>query len=88
MAWLEQRQPGDSAVLLQNYPVPVVRIDCRRCDRAGGYRRAILVERFGPAASLPDVLGALFADCPRRRVGQLGGLCGAGFTDLVTRPPA
>lgn len=37
----------------------VVRIECERCGRSGGYRREGLLARFGPDAALPDVLMAL-----------------------------
>jgi hypothetical protein len=64
MTWLEQRQPGCGAVLLQDYPAgEVVHVTCQRYDRAGRYHLAGLVERFGPATGLPDVLEALAA-CP------------------------
>jgi hypothetical protein len=67
-------------VLLRHYPAPIVRIECRRCDRADHYRLAALIQRFGPAASLSDVLALLTADCPWQ-----GGLCGAGYADSVKR---
>lgn len=41
-------------------PVEVV---CPRCGRAGRYRLASLLTRFGPDAAMPDILRAL-ADCP------------------------
>jgi hypothetical protein len=86
MTWLEQRQPGCGAVLLRDYSAgEVVRVTCRRCDRAGRYRLAGLVERFGPAAGLPDVLEALAADCPQRDVNRFGDPCGALFADLWPR---
>jgi hypothetical protein len=88
MTWLEQRQPGGDAVLLEDYPGKLVRIECSHCDRTGRYGLALLVQRFGPAAGLPDVLAALSADCPRRQDGRINGPCGAGFPDLVLRPPA
>jgi len=50
---------------------------------AGRYRLAALIERFGPAAGLPDVLTTLSADCPRRGIGQFGGPCGTQYPDLV-----
>jgi hypothetical protein len=80
--WLSQRAPGDGAVLLREFPTKIVRIACLRCDRAGQYRLAGLVERFGPAAGLPDVLWTLSADCPRLGVGQFGDPCGAHYPDL------
>jgi hypothetical protein len=83
VTWLEQRLPSPGVILLRDYPAgEVVRVTCRRCDRAGQYRLAGLVERFGPAAGLPDVLEALAADCPQRDVNRFGDPCGAWFADL------
>jgi hypothetical protein len=53
--------------------------------RAGWYTLAALVQCFGPAAGLPEVLAALSADCPRRQDWRFHGPCGAGFPDLVER---
>jgi hypothetical protein len=41
---------------LGEFPLDVVRNDCQRCGRAGSYRLAGLIERFGADAALPDVL--------------------------------
>ena len=87
MAWLPQREPGPDVILLQDYPTKVVRIDCRHCDRTGRYGLAGLVRLYGPTAALPEVLAVLSADCPRRQDLHTDGPCGAGFSDLVTRPP-
>jgi hypothetical protein len=67
---------------LGEFPLDVVRIECERCGRAGRYRLAGLIERFGPDAALPDVLIAL-ATCDRRR--DFSKPCGARFTDLAAR---
>jgi len=79
--WLVQRQPGTGAVLLQDHPGELVRILCDRCDRAGQYRREALIDRFGPAAGLPDVLWTLSATCPRR--GSISEPCGARYVGLM-----
>ncbi len=63
---------------LGEFPLPVVRIDCPRCNRAGSYRRDGLVARFGADAALPDVLMALAA---RERRRDFSHPCGARFTD-------
>lgn len=62
-----------------DYPSPVVRLECTRCDRRGQYRRERLIERFGADAPLPDVLVAL-ANCERR--GDFSKPCGARYADL------
>ena len=53
------------------------RIACKRCGRAGAYRRETLAARFGDMA-LPDVLIALTA-CERR--GDNSKPCGAGYVE-------
>ena len=88
MRWLEQRQPGGDAVLLQDYPNKLVCIECGYCDRTERYGLASLVQRYGPAAGLPDVLKALSADCPQLQDCRLHGPCGMNFPDLVPRPSA
>ncbi len=65
---------------LGDFPLPIVRIDCERCGRAGRYRLVGLIERFGADAALPDVLLGLAA-CERRK--DFSRPCGARFTDLA-----
>ncbi len=47
---------GNGSRSLGEFPLNVVRIDCKRCDRARSYRRDGLVAGFGPDAAFPDVL--------------------------------
>jgi hypothetical protein len=75
------RRIGSPALF--EFPFGIVRIDCQRCGRAGSYRLAVLMERFGPDIALPNLLMAL-ASCARR--GDLSQPCGARFTDLAKRP--
>lgn len=71
---------------LADYPDPMARIACRRCDRRGQHRRSSLVALYGEKVPLPDVLGPLAHDCPKReRI--VNEACGAYFPDLVERPP-
>ena len=58
------RQIGSHS--LGDFPLPVVRIDYPRCERAGSYRLTDSSPRFGADAALPDVLMALVA-CERRK---------------------
>ncbi len=53
------------------------RISCKRCGRAGAYRRETLAARFGDMA-LPDVLIALTA-CEHR--GDYSRPCGASYVN-------
>jgi hypothetical protein len=80
---LPRRASGPGAVLLRDDTGEVVRLDCARCDRRGAYRLAVLIERFGPAAGLPDVLSVLAGNCPRRGMGRFSDPCGAGFPELA-----
>src|SRR3712207_3431786 len=87
MTWLRQYQSHPDAFLLRDYPPgEVVRVECRHCPRADRYRPAELIERFGPAAGLPEVLAALTADCPRWQDWQPAGPYGTSFPDLVPKP--
>lgn len=70
------------SMTVETYPYDPVRLACRKCGRAGQYRRTTLLDRFGPDAAMPDVLAAL-ADCPRR--GNASDPCGVIYPDLLTR---
>jgi hypothetical protein len=77
-------KPGEGASLLRDWPAgEVVRVACTRCDRAGRYRLAGMLDRFDPAAGGPDVLAALSADCPRRGINRYGDPCGVYYPDLL-----
>jgi hypothetical protein len=57
-----------------------VRIVCTRCDRAGQYPKAKLIERYGANIAASDVLAEI-SQCPRRQT--LGTACEAVFIDLA-----
>jgi hypothetical protein len=40
-----------SYVTLAEYPFDMVRLACTKCDRRGPYRKATLIERYGPDAN-------------------------------------
>jgi hypothetical protein len=61
-----------------------VALECKRCDRAGGYRKEGLQARFGIDIALPDLLGAL-SSCERRA--DFSKPCGARFMDLAVAGP-
>jgi hypothetical protein len=76
--------PG--ALTLTDVRAELIRLDCRRCDCRGQYRRATLVGPYGKKAALPDVLAQLALDCPSRS--EIGNEpCGAYFPDLSERSP-
>ncbi len=55
-------------------------VRCDRCGRAGRYRVATLVERYGLDSGLPAIASALEEGCPRK--GEHGG-CFVIFPELV-----
>ena len=75
------------ALTLATYPFDEVCIRCEPCGREGWYRRSRLIERFGGDASMPDVLGQIAADCPRKRTSAPVG-CWAIYPDLEVRGSA
>jgi hypothetical protein len=70
------------ALTLETYPFDTICIECRKCGRAGRYRRETLQSRFGDKAAMPDVL-AQVADCRRRR--NASDPCGVVYPDLRRR---
>ena len=72
---------------LAEFPLDVVRIECERCGcgRAGSYRLAGLLARFGADTASPDLLMEL-AQCERRR--DFLRPCGARYTDLTKAAPS
>jgi hypothetical protein len=74
--------PSAAPVTIASFPFDPIRLACGKCGRAGQYRRATLLARFGPAASMPDVLVAL-ANCPRHA--DASDPCGVVYRDLASR---
>ena len=64
------------------YPLDLVRIACAKCGRAGRYRRATLLERYGPDMALPELRHEL-AQCSRRN--NASDPCMVIFPDLAGR---
>lgn len=67
---------------LSEYPGDVVRLACRKCDRAGQYRTAALLKRYGNM-KLPD-LRVEIARCSKS--GSMTDGCGVYFVELVNLP--
>jgi hypothetical protein len=65
----------------------VLRVACRKCDRAGRYSVEGLIERHGADAGLPDWKDTITADCPLRAQPAVWNLCGAHFPDLLALYP-
>jgi hypothetical protein len=80
--WLVQRRPDNGMPLLRDFPIELVRVTCHRCMLARQFQRAALIDTYGPAAGLADVLAVLSADCLRHSAAQTLGLCAARFPDF------
>lgn len=73
---------GPTTLTLTDYPGDVVRLACRKCDRAGQYRRAALLKRYGNM-KLPD-LRVEIARCSK--IGSMSDGCGVYFVELARVP--
>lgn len=74
-------------VTLGEFPHECVELKCWSCEREGVYRKGKLVDRFGAASGLVNVLNVLAADCPRNVKKETGKGCGAHYSNLpVYRP--
>jgi hypothetical protein len=67
---------------LGEYPKPMVRVICSRCDRKGQHRKETLLALYGADVTMAD-LRHLIAKCERH--GQLGDPCGVRYGDLLAR---
>jgi hypothetical protein len=67
---------------LGEFPKPMVRVICSRCDRKGQYRKETLLALHGPDVTLPDLLH-LIAKCERH--GNMSSPCGVRYGDLLSR---
>lgn len=64
------------------YPTGAITIRCDRCSRMGRYKRQTLIERYGHAVSMPDVLNEITA-CERNQHLSVD-RCKAYFEELRT----
>jgi hypothetical protein len=76
--------PSDGTIGYLVGKLDMLRVECPTCGRRGGYRVARLVEEFGPAYRLTDLLSTFTADCPQKAPG--GPTCGVVMPDLVGLP--
>ena len=70
------------AVLLNAFPLKMVRLACTRCPRKGQYLKANLILEYGAAVPMPD-LRHLIAKCDQHEMP--GTACGVYYVDL--KPP-
>jgi hypothetical protein len=64
--------------------IAVLAVACSRCERAGQYSLGTLIARHGPGFGIPELLGLLSADCPKRHSLSAYDLCGVHCPDLPT----
>ena len=57
--------PRDS-IVLSHMPQPVLGIECDSCQRRKQFDVEVLKELHGGDVKMPELLGRLVADCPRR----------------------
>jgi hypothetical protein len=51
-------------------------VACKRCNRAGKYKLAKLIEQHGRSFPIPLLLDELAGDCPKRESVTVYDLCG------------
>jgi hypothetical protein len=73
-----------TTVLLRDYPFDVVRVACTKCARRGQYRKATLIERFGPNYGLVSMWLDLVAGGPKIAENRISDLWGLEYPDLRT----
>jgi hypothetical protein len=61
----------------------VLTVACTRCDRAGRYPLATLIERHGRSFPIPALLRALSEDCPKRLYVSAYDMCGVHCPELA-----
>jgi hypothetical protein len=81
---VNRRSPmrGAGAWLLGEFPLPLVRVKCDKCGRAGQYHTAKLLEQHGPDMAMPE-LRHIIAKCPRRHT--MNDPCQVVFVDRLER---
>jgi hypothetical protein len=70
-------------VTLAEHPIEMVRLECTKCGRRGQYRKAALIERYGPDANMVDLRLRLAAGCPKIAANRAMDLCGVIYTDRI-----
>src|SRR5882724_7452780 len=62
---------GSTTVLLRDYPWYVVPARLHKMRAPGQYRKATLIERYGPYRNMVDLRLQLAAGCPRIAAGRV-----------------
>jgi hypothetical protein len=61
----------------------MVRLAWTSCERRGQYRKATLIERYGPDKNMVDLRLELAAGCPKVAAGKIKDLCGVYYPDRI-----
>ena len=81
---VDRREPmvTRGAWILGEWPLPLVRIKCEKCQRVGQYHTAKLIEKHGADMNMPELRHVL-AQCSRRYT--MNDPCQVVFVDRVER---
>ena len=71
---------ANGSLQLSEYPKPMVRLSCEKCERAGQYRKSTLIDRFGADARLPD----LREETQCERLGKMHDACIISAATIAT----
>jgi hypothetical protein len=76
--------PCDGAIIFSDLmgKLDVLRVECAKCERAGRYRLADLISRYGRDAKLFAFTTDITANCTRKQVHSDTDPCGAVCPDL------
>ena len=72
----------NGSLQLREYPADMVRLLCEKCGRAGQYRKANLIARYGADIRLPDLREEI-AKCERH--GKMHDACMVRYVDLIPK---
>jgi hypothetical protein len=77
--------PRGGAIIFRDIAgkLPMLRIECAKCGRAGRYRMDRLIAEYGIDGTLLDFRGKMTADCPRRINFKIDDVCAAEMPDLL-----
>lgn len=70
----------NGSLTLSEHPGELVRLACKKCGRAGQYRKQALIDQYGADIRLPDLREEI-AQCDRAR--QMHDACRVHYVGLV-----
>ena len=74
-----------SYITLAEHSFEMVRLACTKCPRARQYRKAMLIEHFGPDQNMVDLRLILAEGCPKIAANRIMDLCGVIYPDRIGR---